>query len=241
MRLAGVDLAWHGEKNSSAIAIGRINENHLQIEALEPAIVSLPRIIELLSTTHELSGVAIDAPLIIKNYVGQRSCERALSHDYGSRKASCHTSNMTLYPEALSVRLSSKLREVGFNHMASDKWQIECYPHPAIIECFGLPERLAYKKGRVADRKSGQIALASLILSLEQSPVLAIKIPQHVKLLLSQSYIASLKGRELKANEDALDSMICLYIAALYHTKAGGVTYGNRNEGYIWVPKIKCV
>ena len=121
MKLAGVDLAWQGEHNPSAI-------------------------VEQLTKQADLQGIAIDAPLIINNETGQRQCEKALSRDYGGRKASCHTSNKRLYPDALSVKLSSILYTQGFEHLATSKWQIECYPHPAIIECFALPERLAYKK-----------------------------------------------------------------------------------------------
>ena len=44
--------------------------------------------------------VAIDAPLIILNETGQRACETAVGKRYGNRHASCHTSNMTLYPDS---------------------------------------------------------------------------------------------------------------------------------------------
>jgi len=133
MKLAGIDLAWHGERNSSAIAIGSINGKQLVLESLEPSIFGITPILNLVSSVDDLSGIAIDAPLIIENDFGQRDCEKALSRDYGSRKASCHTSNRSLYPEALSTRLSSRLHDMGFAHLATDKWQIECYPHPAII------------------------------------------------------------------------------------------------------------
>lgn len=241
MILAGIDLAWKGEKNSSAIAVGTLEGKQLFIRAIEPSIYGLTSILNMLSKLDGLSGVAIDAPLIIENASGQRDCEKALSRDYGSRKASCHTSNKFLYPDALSVRLSSQIDQMGFKHLASEKWQIECYPHPAIIECFGLPERLAYKKGTVANRRCGQLALANLILSLESSSVLEVKVPEHLKRFLSASHINSLQGRALKVNEDVLDAIICLYIAALYQIEVPSVTYGNAVGGYIWVPQAKCL
>lgn len=158
-----------GRAQPPAIAIGCIKHKQLVLESLEPALYKLPRIVKHLTKQGDLQGIAIDAPLIIKNASGQRECEKALSRDYGGRKASCHTSNKRLNPEALSVELSSILQSQGFHHLVTSEWQIECSPHPAIIECFGLPERLAYKKGSVADRKAGQIELANLILSLECS------------------------------------------------------------------------
>lgn len=240
MNLAGIDLAWQGERNPSAIAFGSIKHNRLILESLEPTVYGLARIIEQLTKQECLQGIAIDAPLIIKNDTGQRLCEKALSRDYGGRKASCHTSNKRLYPEALSVKLSTVLQTHGFNHLAPCKWQIECYPHPAIIECFNLPERLAYKKGSVAERKAGQIELARLILSLEHSKVLPLTLPKNLQGLLSATYIKSLKGISLKSNEDALDAIVCLYIAGLYSIKAGGIVYGDKALGYIFVPKMYC-
>lgn len=241
MKLAGIDLAWQGEHNPSAVAIGCIQSNQLVLESLEPTVYGLTRIVEHLTKQEGLQGIAIDAPLIIKNESGQRGCEKALSREYGSRKASCHTSNKRLYPEALSVELSSILQAQGFDHLAMNKWQIECYPHPAIIECFDLPERLAYKKGSVADRKLGQIKLARLILSLERSRLLPLLIPKEFKRHLSGEYIRSIKGRLLKTNEDALDAILCLYIAGLYSIKARSTVYGDKELGYIFVPQGSCL
>ena len=110
-----------------------------------------------------------------------------------------------------------------------------------MIECFDLPERLLYKKGNVDDKKSGQAELASLIAKLESSSVLALKILDHIKELFSASYINTLKGRALKSNEDALDSIMCLYIAGLYQLNVSSVTFGDADQGHIWVPQVKCI
>ncbi|MCO7187434.1 MULTISPECIES: DUF429 domain-containing protein [unclassified Pseudoalteromonas] len=241
MKLMGLDLAWHSEKNPSAAAVGRLDNGVLSLEELEPALFGLGDILAFISNQPLLTGIAIDAPLIIENQTGQRECEKQLSRDYGSRKASCHTSNTTLYPAAASVDLSLALQDKGFGHLALAQWQIECYPHPAMIECFELPERLLYKKGEVATRKAGQIALASLITQLASSPVLALEVPESFSHILSEDYIESLSGQALKGNEDALDAIFCLYIAGLYQIKVPGITYGCDQQGYIWVPQVQCI
>lgn len=238
MYLAGIDLAWHSENNPTAIAKGHLNDNELTLTSIEPAITGVDSIIELLTQNPKPVGIAIDAPLIINNKQGQRECEKALSKDYGSRKASCHTSNQTLYPKALSVQLANKLLTEGYKHLGKAQWMIECYPHPAIIECFGLAERLLYKKGTVADKKAGQIKLAELITRLNSSDVLALSIPDELESFLNPEHITSLKGRALKTNEDVLDAIICLYIAGLYSVESKGATYGDTISGYIWVPQI---
>ncbi|MEC4088045.1 DUF429 domain-containing protein [Pseudoalteromonas rubra] len=241
MKLMGLDLAWHSEKNPSAAAIGQLERGVLSLEALESTLFGITDVMACIANEPSLTGIAIDAPLIIENQTGQRECEKQLSRDYGSRKASCHTSNTTLYPDASSVVLSMALQELGFGHLADSQWQIECYPHPAMIECFELPERLLYKKGDVTTRKAGQIALASLIAQLASSKVLALQIPERFSYILTEAHIDSLSGQALKSNEDALDAIFCLYIAGLYQISAKGMTYGCDKQGYIWVPQIQCI
>lgn len=203
--------------------------------------VSLKAIQERLDQNVELMGVAIDAPLIIPNLSGQRLCERQIGSVYGSRKASCHTSNLSLYPSASSVTLSEHLAKRGFGHLDKNCWQIEVYPHPAIIEVFNLPERLLYKKGTVAVRKQGQVALARMLKRLSNSAVLPLIIPETFQVYLSDDYIFSLRGKALKANEDLLDAIVCLYIAGLYVLDPKSQVFGNIHDGYVYVPQGSCL
>ena len=158
-----------------------------------------------------------------------------------SRKASCHTSNKKRYPNAKSVEISKNLSDLGFAHMSGVKWQVECYPHPAIIEIFALQERLRYKKGKVSEKKAGQIRLGHLIKLLSSSSVLRLKLTDTISRYTDSNYIESLSGQALKSNEDALDSIICLYIAALYSRGDVGQCFGTVQDGYIWVPQHVCI
>lgn len=239
MVLAGVDLAWHSEKNPTAIAFGNLSKDVLTLSAVDLTVKGIDAVFNKLNSV-DLQGVSIDAPLIINNETGQRTCETEIGKVYGSRGASCHTSNTKLYPNAMSVNLSKRLLEKGFNHLSRERWQIECYPHPAIIEIFGLSERLQYKKGTVLERKSGQKKLAALLRSLSNSRVLKLSIPDNIKMFFDD-HIESLRGQGLKSNEDGLDSVLCLYIAGLYAMsfKGGckrGRAFGDTKSGYIWVP-----
>ena len=58
---------------------------------------------------------------------------------------------------------------------------------------------------------------------------------------LDEAHIESLAGQQLKSNEDALDSIICLYIAGLYERRLSGQVFGNTESGYIWVPQELCI
>lgn len=240
MNFAGIDLAWQSARNPSAIAIGHLSNGTMSVTQIHNAVKGSD-VYKILKSCPDLKGIAIDAPLIINNASGQRGCEKEIGKEYGSRHCSCHTSNTHLYPNASSVALSKQLEDDGFHHMQSDRWQMECYPHPAIVEIFGLPERLKYKKGRVAQKKQGQKELSRLILSLQDSPVLKLNVEQISQQFFSGDHIDGLRGKALKSNEDALDAIICLYVAGLYSAGQKERLFGNRQDGYIWVPQVKCV
>jgi len=241
LNIAGVDLAWQSDKNPSAIAFGQLTSDGLVVTALEPALRGIGAVAGRLVESEALTGIAIDAPLIINNASGQRPCETLVGSAYGSRYASCHTSNLTRYPGAASVALSRHLLEKGFDHLAQEQWQIECYPHPAIIEMFNLDKRLKYKKGSVAEKRSGQRGLASYLRRLEESHTLKLVFAGHTDKILEEAHIESLGGQALKTNEDALDSVVCLYIAALYASGVQGQTFGSVESGYIWIPTTSCI
>jgi predicted RNase H-like nuclease len=242
MVLAGIDLAWRSNNSETAVALGVLEEQELAVRNVFVDRYSTASLLERLGRFPSLRGIAIDAPLIIRNDTGQRRCESLLGSAYGSRKASCHTSNLGLYPRAFSSELSECLVRRGFQHLGSppDRWQIECYPHPALIEIFDLSERHPYKKGRVADRWRGQCALGDYLAKLETSPVLRLKIPGDCRHHVQTAYIAGLRGAGLKRNEDVLDSIVCLYIAGLYALGVVGKIFGAPSEGYIYVPQQPC-
>jgi len=215
-----------------------------RIDIVYEALAGLDEILDIVHQEGDVQGVAIDAPLIITNQSGARSCERALSRVYGARWASTHSSNLTLYPNPSSATLSRRLQEKGFKHLSCSnggRWQLECYPHPAIIEIFGLSKRLPYKKGSVAERKQGQSNLARYIKSLEESQTLRIKLEKGAEQFLSEETIFSNRGVKLKTNEDALDSILCAYIGALYARFGPEKTFGSIETGYIYVPQQKCI
>lgn len=226
------------------MAVAKLIGRELTLEDLVGDLMTVESILlKLKSYPEEVRGVAIDAPLIIKNETGQRRCETLLSRMYGSRRASCHTSNLALYPDPDSVHLSVNLEGEGFRHLGatSEKWQIECYPHPALIELFDLVERHQYKKGKVGDRKRGQVALALLLQRLADSKILRLKVPGELAKPFDKLHIAGLSGLALKRNEDLLDAVICVYVAGLYALDTTARVFGDTTEGYIFVPTEVCI
>lgn len=243
MKIIGIDLAWQSRNNTTALTVGELSGSDFHIRHISKPLRGLDSIIDAIDKEDDVQGISIDASLIINNESGQRECERELSKVYGSRYASCHASNTMLYPNPDSVALANHLSNKQFRHLgnpAKEKWQIECYPHPALIEIFSLPERLPYKKGKVAARRQGQIELANRLKSLTHSNVLSLSIDDAFKSHLDETHIETLRGKALKQNEDALDSIICAYIGALYKVRVPHQTFGDINTGYIYVPQQLC-
>jgi predicted RNase H-like nuclease len=244
LRLAGIDLAWKSETNPTAVAIGDLKDNRLCVERIEPSLRGLNELEALFEGDDRLVGVAIDGPLIISNEFHQRECERQLTRDYIQHKVGCHSTNLHRYPDAKSVKLSSYLVSKGFEHLgrvSEGKFQVECYPHPAIIEIFDLPERLKYKKGTAMEKRFGQIQLCEYLRTLEKSRLVSLSIGEKLADYLSPRHIHVLSGADLKTNEDVLDAVICLYVCALYTKQVPCRLYGTREHGYIYVPIQKCI
>ena len=85
MILAGVDLAWQSNNNPSAIASGIIVDNSLTINMIQPAVYGIDSVFDTLMGIAQLSGIAIDASLIINNKSGMRPCEKEISSKYGAK------------------------------------------------------------------------------------------------------------------------------------------------------------
>lgn len=236
VKLAGIDLAWHGSR-PSGLALGRLSQHRLVVDVLSSDVFSNDALCRQLEE-FQVVGIAIDAPLIVTNQSGMRDCEKQIGKLYGAKRASCHTANLTLFPQALSVQLSQDLQQRNYQHITGKHWQIEVYPHPAIIELFELDYRLAYKKGNIAERKAGQLLLATYLVGLDNRLPFKLNLPSNLSVALTKHEIDQLKGEQLKHNEDKLDALECLVVAAL-HSLIQTQVIGDAQTGYIVVPMIQ--
>jgi len=111
----GVDLAWRSERNPTGIAILDGDQSGARLTLIDTLRAGMSVFERIIQESTPNMVVAIDAPLVIKNEVGQRLCETEIGRRYGSRHASCHTSNLTLYKNAASVLLTTQLLMKGFH------------------------------------------------------------------------------------------------------------------------------
>lgn len=237
----GIDLAWRSDRNHTGAAVLSGDRNGARLVAVADPIHRLEGVRQFVaSQSGETTVIAIDAPLIIPNATGQRLCETAVGARYGSRDASCHTSNQRLYPAAASVALAADLVAQGFLHVPSaqdsNRVLLEVYPHAAMVALFDLPKILKYKKGTLGQKREGLRTLGEHIQRLcNASPPL--RANDDLKKLLSRD-IEHLPGSDLKMYEDALDAVFCAYLA--YYFWFWGFdrneVFGNVEVGYILNP-----
>ena len=114
---------------------------------------------------------------------------------------------------------------------------LEVYPHPALIELFGLASILKYKKGSNGARAAGLHELQRLIGSLRTAePALRDSALLAHLLALAPD---TLRGTSRKELEDALDAVVCAYIGFhfWYWGESGSTIFGDETTGYIVVPQ----
>ena len=238
----GVDLAWHPEKHPSGVAVLKGDRQRAQLLCVDASVLSVSALVEYVEKhATPTTCVAVDAPLVIRNEVGQRRCETLLGRCYGAQHASCHSSNLSKYPDAPGVRLAQALSSRNFRHAPdsmpakSERVMLEVYPHPALLELFRLSSIIRYKKGKVEQRRRGQRELQQCLNKLSDlNPPL--DNTELSKFLAVDTN--SLSGTALKAYEDKLDAVVCSYIA--YHYWFWGLSrthlFGDVNAGCIMVP-----
>ena len=100
--------------------------------------------------------VAIDMPVGPNPIVGRRACDDAISRLYGARKAAVHSPG-ALRPGPISDALSAGFAALGFPVCVAPPASglIEVYPHAALIEFMGEPERLPYKAAKTSHLLAG--------------------------------------------------------------------------------------
>ncbi|MDJ0792206.1 MAG: DUF429 domain-containing protein [Acidimicrobiia bacterium] len=229
----GIDLAWSDRNPSGVCALSRDGQ------VLGEGILRTDD--ELLQWVRDhaarSAAIAIDAPLLVPNETGKRPCETAVAQAYGSRHAGPHPSNRTLMTRVTGRIRGEELVRVLESHGFADPWSesdrtvLEVFPHPSLIEMFDLDERLAYKKGSVADRRAGLRDLDRLLGTLGDADPPAHFTPVNIS--------DDVRGKALKNTEDLLDARVCAWVALRWHRHGpdGMRIFGDAGTGHIAIPQ----
>lgn len=242
----GIDLAWAPDGKNTGIVVLQGDRRGARLVSTAEGINSLASITEFVRAHSTASTVvAVDAPLVVTNRTGSRSCEREIGRRYGRFHASCHSTNLARSPQQAGVRLIRSLEPYGFTHdfaietarERKGRWLFEVYPHPAMVVLFELERIIRYKKGRVAQKRAGLAELQRHLRGLTARSRGLIG-SRELTALLGQD-LAPLRGEALKKYEDTLDALFCAYLA--WHCWRWGQerneVFGDLRHGYIVVPK----
>ncbi len=218
MKFLGVDLGWQSQPSGLCCLIWQ--QRKLQLLHLT-RLATIPDVLTCIDawvSPEDPAMVAVDAPTLIANLTGMRLADRLAHKYFGRYHAGCYPANLGRPFAQRTIEFGLSLAARGFVHAPAitpqqlGRYQIEVFPHPAIVHLFGLSQILKYKKGRVAERRAELIRYRDYILTV---------LPQlEPPLLLTDAASNSLlpampeRGPALKALEDQLDSLICAYVAA---------------------------
>lgn len=249
MKFLGVDLGWQSQPSGLCCLIWQ----NLQLQLLD--LTRLTTIAEVLSWVDawiepgEPAIIAVDAPTLIANSTGMRLADRLAHKHFGRYHAGCYPANLGRPFAERTVAFGRSLEARGFMHAPTivpqqlGRYQIEVFPHPAIVHLFGLDRILKYKKGRLADRRTELIRYRDYSLTVLPTlePRISLINPTSATALLAE---VPQQGAALKALEDQLDSLICAYVAAhwWYWGATRNLVLGPETpescciEGYIVVP-----
>jgi len=253
LKFIGIDLGWYSQ--ASGLCCLQWEDDRLRVEALECklAIEDILAWCDALVSEDEPALIAVDAPTLIPNETGMRVPDKLTHKYFGRYHAGCYPANLKRPFAKRTVEFGLSLEGRGFLHAPTmipqkkGRYQIEVYPHAAMVELFQLERILKYKKGRLAERKAelkklqhyAQEILPQLTPALEMGAFLSAIDPKghQIKDLIVQP-LDRLKGADLKALEDQLDSLICAYIGAYwwYWGESRNQVLGDRATGYIIVP-----
>jgi len=244
MKFLGIDLGWTSGASGMCCLEWRDRELHIQHLTQATEIDTILALIDSWITPETAALIAVDAPTLIPNESGMRLPDKLTHQHFGRYHAGCYPANLKRPFAQRTINLGLSLEKRGFQHADTinprqkGRYQIEVFPHPAMVNLFQLPRILKYKKGRLGDRKIGLNQLRDYIFGVlpHLEPALNLSnIADYTALTID---FENLSGKQTKAVEDQLDGLICAYIGAYwwYWGSAKNLVLGDISTGYIVVP-----
>jgi predicted RNase H-like nuclease len=242
MKFLGIDLGWKSQP--SGLCCLEWQDNQLQLLDLDrkDSIADILLWIDNGVQPNEPAIIAVDAPTLIPNATGSRLPDKLTHKYFGKYHAGCYPANLNLPFAERTVNFGLELETRGYDHaptivpQKSGRYQIEVFPHPAIVNLFNLDKILKYKKGRLSDRRLELIKLQNYILNT--LPTLQPYLRLSASICDSFPNVIPTTGAALKATEDKLDSLICAYVGAhwWYWGEQRNLVLGDNTTGYIVIP-----
>ena len=248
MKFLGIDLGWKSQP--SGLCYLELIDRKLQLQDLDrkDSIADILAWVDNCVKTDESAIIAVDAPTLIPNATGSRLPDKLTHKHFGKYHAGCYPANLGLAFAQRTVNFGLALEFRGFLHeqtmeaLKPGRYQIEVFPHPAIVHLFDLQRILKYKKGRVGDRHLELTKLYNYITDILPTLEPSLNKDTNSHFLNFEFLVSTCTGTVLKDSEDKLDSLICAYVAAYwwYWGKQKNLVLGDISTGYIVIPnKVK--
>jgi predicted RNase H-like nuclease/ppGpp synthetase/RelA/SpoT-type nucleotidyltranferase len=241
MYFVGLDLAW-GERKPTGVAVLDADGRLVHLAAAQDDS-------SILAEIRPYAGgdclVAIDAPLIVTNLTGQRSCETELNRDFAKFQAGAHPANKGK-PEFADTPRGARIAEaLGLDmdpYSRASRRAIEVYPHPATVVLFRLGRTLKYKakQGRsLVQLRTELLRLMDEIERLAHASV-PLRVGDHPEwIALRHTAENAERKSDLRRAEDPIDAVVCAYVGLYATRRPASVTiYGDFATGYIVTPTL---
>ncbi len=244
MKFLGIDLGWKSQP--SGLCYLELINGKLQLQDLDrrDSIADILVWVDNCVKADESAIIAVDAPTLIPNATGSRLPDKLTHKHFGKYHAGCYPANLGLAFAQRTVNFGLELESRGYLHAPTIKaqkpgrYQIEVFPHPAIVELFGLERILKYKKGRIGDRHLELTKLYNYITDILPTLEPSLNKDPNSHFLNFKFLVSTCTGAILKASEDKLDSVICAYVSAYwwYWGEQRNLVLGDASTGYIVIP-----
>jgi predicted RNase H-like nuclease len=242
MKFLGIDLGWSSGASGLCCLLWSNGSLHLLDLSLKQAITDIHIWVDKWTSSTEPAMVAVDAPTLIPNATGMRLPDKLTHQHFRHYHAGCYPANLGRPFAQRTVDFGLSLEARGFAHapvitpQKLGRYQIEVFPHPAIVHLFGLTRILKYKKGTLAERRLELMKLRQYILDILPTLEPSLNLSSSP----GNSFLPEIPttGAALKAVEDQIDSLICAYVAAhwWYWGSDRNWVLGDATTGYIVVP-----
>ncbi|MEL6164483.1 MAG: DUF429 domain-containing protein [Cyanobacteria bacterium J06628_3] len=244
MKFLGIDLGWQSQP--SGLCYLELIDGKLRLQDLDrkDEIADILVWVGNCVKTEESAIIAVDAPTLIPNATGSRLPDKLTHKHFGKYHAGCYPANLSLAFAQRTVNFGLELESRGYFHAPTieaqklGRYQIEVFPHPAIVQLFKLQKILKYKKGKIGERSLELTKLYNYIIDILPTLEPNLKLDNSSDLLKFGFLNSTCTGKILKADEDKLDSIICAYVAAYwwYWGEQRNLVLGDASTGYIVIP-----
>lgn len=187
----------------------------------------------------KLTVVAVDMPLSTEHINGRRPADHKVSSLFGHCQCAVHSPSPER-PGKVGDRLHQGFTRKGFHLAATgrkpDQALLEVYPHVALLGLTGRSKRLPYKTGKTTTYWRGVSIETRKHRLVDEWKFILDFLRQHIDnidLRLPDPRTCTFQG--LKHFEDALDGLICAWVATRY-LEGDAVPLGDERAA-IWVPK----